>query len=158
MKTLNTLLSMKCFRDKCFSFRARMVKKPDLQGELGLRSLTVVIVKNATEDAATANRTRTYGCGRGDRSLPVDSLMWTRGVVVSDQLPHDSSQMSLFDDEQIVQKLLPDGSHPALRMGMGIRGMIGRMNHPDPFRAKNGIKRLHQLLAQDENFQILLSF
>jgi hypothetical protein len=39
----------------------RMVKKPDLRGDLDLRGLTVVIVNNAPKDVATAKRTGANG-------------------------------------------------------------------------------------------------
>jgi hypothetical protein len=80
-----------------------MVKEHNPQGEVSLRGLAVVIVKNATKDMTTANLTGTDGDGRRNRNLLVDALVRTRCVVVNDELTHDTSQMGLVDDQQFVQ-------------------------------------------------------
>ena len=98
-----------------------MVKKPDLREDLDLRGLTVVIVKNAPKEVATANRTSAKGSCIWNRNLLIDALMWTGSIVVSDELLHHTAQVGLIDNQQLVQTLFARRTNPPFGVRIRIR-------------------------------------
>jgi hypothetical protein len=60
---------------------------------------------------------------------------------------HDTSQVRLVDDQQLVQALFSHRTNPPLSMRIGIRRTIRRGDHVNAFRTKNSIKGLAELLV-----------
>jgi hypothetical protein len=54
--------------------------------------------------------------------------MGTGLIIIPTVFFQDSVQVSLTDNEQVVQPLLPHAAHPPLRRGSGIRRTIGRVS------------------------------
>ncbi len=95
-----------------------------------LSSLTIVIVNDATENSAAANRSGTrWGCRAGKGDLLFEALMGPGGVMVGDKLRHHPPEMCLIDNQNLVQTLLAHRPHPAFGIGIGIRGLVRGADH-----------------------------
>lgn len=79
----------------------RRAKKPHGYPDSRLRSIAVVVMKDATQNLATAHRTaRCSTCWRNGNLL-VNPLMWARRIEKGDVLAHDPAQMRLIEDRTL---------------------------------------------------------
>ncbi len=59
-------------------------------------------------------------------------------VVVVNILFQNTPQMSLVEDEDMIEALLSDGSHPTLGMGIGVGRLVRSGNDTQPFASEDG--------------------
>ena len=84
----------------------------------------------------------------GDRDALLNSLMRASHVVVLvDVLTQDTLQMGGIEDEDMVQAFLPDSTHPAFGIRIGIRCLVRRVNDMEVFTFEDGIKGTGEFLV-----------
>ena len=66
-------------------------QKPRKRAGFPLRSVTVVVVDDLTENVAAAHLSMALGTRFGNRNLLFETLMWARCVEESDVLAHHAS-------------------------------------------------------------------
>ncbi len=62
-------------------------------------------------------------------------------VVMVGVLGQHGHQLPTSEDEHPVQHIPPDGAHPSLRVGVGLRGPRGRAQQLDPLRGEDRVER-----------------
>ena len=67
--------------------------------------LTVVVVKDATQNLPTPYRTTGIRKQSGNRDVLINPLMRTSGVIVSDIVPHHPMEMRLVENQELIQTL-----------------------------------------------------
>ena len=109
----------------------------------GLRS-ELVLVKEPAEpvvplqpqQVATPLRWRRF---RERRSL-LERAVRPVHVVVRHLLAQDSLEVLAGDDQQTVETVAPDRSHPALRVRLGLRRRDRRLNHSEALGAEHVVE------------------
>ena len=76
---------------------SRTLKKPRRYACFPLRSVTIVVMDDATEHVATAHWPFALTTRFGDRNLLLEALMRTGRVEERDVIAHHASQMCLVD-------------------------------------------------------------
>jgi hypothetical protein len=61
-------------------------------------------------------------------------------IVVREIVLYYETQVTLIEDEELVQTFLADASDPTLGIGVGVRGSNGHMDNGDAFCLKDSIK------------------
>jgi hypothetical protein len=112
------------------------------------RGGAVVLVDQPTEQIPSANVARTdrhratrLGSWRGE----AEGAMGSAAVVVLDIGPKRSIEMPPTEGERPVEALGPDRLDHALGVGVGVRSLDGRHDHPGPFRANDLVERPAEL-------------
>jgi hypothetical protein len=65
--------------------------------------------------------------------LEIDAAVRPSAVVMADVLSKDSLEVVMAEDEHPIEAFGPDGSHPALRVGVGSRRTNRGLSHTDAF-------------------------
>ncbi len=84
----------------------------------------------------------------------MDPLMGARRIEKRNVLTHDTAQMRLIDNQQLVQAFFPDRSDPSFRVGVRIRGMIRSGDHTDTYRPEHGVEGMAELLVVVANQKV----
>ncbi len=112
------------------------------------RGGAVVLVDQPTEQIPSANvartdqhRVRRFGSWRGE----AEGAMGSPAVVVLDIGPERPIEMPPTEDDSPVEALGPDRLDHALGVGIGVRCLAGRHDHPGPFRANDLVERPAEL-------------
>lgn len=102
---------------------------------------------DSTKNVTTAHRSIALATRFWDRNLLFETLMRACGVEELDVIAHDTSQVRLVDDQQLIQAFVPRGSNPAFHEGIGIRCANGGGDHVDTFGAKDRVESVCELLV-----------
>jgi hypothetical protein len=126
---------------------SRKAKKPHGRPDSRLRSVAVVVMKDATQHVATPHRTARCSTCRRDGNLLINLLIRARRVEKRDVLAHDTAQMRLIDDQHLVQAFFPDRADPPFRVCVRIRGMTRNGDHMDTYRPEHRVVGMAELLV-----------
>jgi hypothetical protein len=101
----------------------RSVRKLDRASEETLGHLPIVVVEQAAQHVAPADRAPPAGPVRGDWSALLKTLVRARAVVVAHVGREHAPQVGLVEDQQVVQALLPRRADPpwAIAFACGAR-------------------------------------
>src|SRR5262249_34411492 len=92
----------------------------------------VVVPQQPAQSVPTPNLRPASTCGfRGDQLIP-EPLMVPLPVIVRHELVEGAKQPTLAEQDQAVETLCSDRAHKALRVGVGIGRLDGRLYDPYP--------------------------
>jgi hypothetical protein len=92
--------------------KRRSLKKPRKCFDFRLRSVAVVIMNDSTENGTTAHQSIALATRFWDRNLLFEALMRACRVEELDVIAHDTSQVRLVDDQQLIQAFFAHRSNP----------------------------------------------
>src|SRR5260221_14446130 len=104
----------------------------------------VVIMDNATQNNPSANWPLTSRL-EGNWGLVWNALMGAGRVVVMGVFGNDFPQMALVQNQQVIQTLLANRTHPSLSNCIGLGSMKGRQDAFEALRNKDGVEGYREL-------------
>jgi hypothetical protein len=102
-------------------------------------------MQDTTEHVTTNNRAKRWPASKRNRRLLIESLVGTRRVEIVDIFPQDTLQMSLIEDQELIQAFLSYRTHLTFGKRVGIGCSIRGQDSLDTFRRKDGFKGAREL-------------
>ena len=97
-------------------------------------------MEDAAESVTSLNGTAGWHDRWWTRQLLLDPLVRPCGIVVRHKLAQHVSQMSLVQNDKVIEAFLTDCSNPPFGKGVGIGSLKGCEQDLNAFRLKNSIK------------------
>ena len=116
----------------------------------------IIIVDDATKNIATLYRAHVLRLAVGDGATLVNALMRPRNVVISvGELIQHPLQMSIIEDEKMIETLISGCSHSSFGVSIRIRSPKGRGQNMETLADENGIEciRVLDIVVTDQKPQ-----